>query len=111
VAGESRAATGVAGRGHDHPGGTATALARPEDRRGPRSSSLPSHAVLTTARWSACARPHVDEVIVTNSIRFRPGQAGTAGDGAQRRPRCWPEAIVRVHENRSVSELFRYRRR
>jgi ribose-phosphate pyrophosphokinase len=48
----------------------------------------------------------IEEVIVTNSIPVTPNKAGPSITVLNVAP-LLAEAIIRVHENRSVSELFR----
>ncbi len=51
------------------------------------------------------SRAPVDELIVTNSIPLPPEKQGRSITVLSIAP-LLAEAIVRVHENRSVSELF-----
>ena len=65
-----------------------------------------SHAVLTEGAVERLRGAHIDEVIVTNSIPVPPSKQGPPVTVLSVAP-LLAEAIVRVHENRSVSELFR----
>src|SRR5205807_1917252 len=88
-------------------GGTATALAKTLKVAGARRVLLAcSHAVLTDGAVERLRAAHVDEVIVTNSIPVPPDRQGPPVTVLSVAP-LLAEAIVRVHENRSVSELFR----
>jgi ribose-phosphate pyrophosphokinase len=88
-------------------GGTATALAKTLKNAGARRVIFAcSHAVLTNGAVERLRAAHVDEVIVTNSIPVPPDRQGPPVTVLSVAP-LLAEAIVRVHENRSVSELFR----
>ncbi|MBO0684787.1 MAG: ribose-phosphate pyrophosphokinase [Candidatus Dormibacteraeota bacterium] len=65
-----------------------------------------SHPVLTPGAVERLRRAPVDEVVVTNSIPVPPEKQGPPITVLSVAP-LLAEAIVRVHENRSVSELFK----
>jgi ribose-phosphate pyrophosphokinase len=65
-----------------------------------------THAVLTNSAVERLRQSAVEEVVVTNSVPVTPDKAGPPITVLSVAP-LLAEAIVRVHENRSVSELFR----
>ena len=88
-------------------GGTAAAIANMLRGHGARRVLFAvTHGVLTNgARERLLAAP-IDEVIVTDSIPIGPEKRGERITVLSVAP-LLADAIVRVHENRSVSELFR----
>ncbi len=88
-------------------GGTAVAVADALKSHGARCVLFAcTHAVLTPGAIEKLRAAAIEEVVVTNSIpvpRDRHGPPLTVLSVAP----LLAEAIVRVHENRSVSELFR----
>ena len=88
-------------------GGTIVEVARALKRNGAgRVIIACSHAVLTPGAVERLRSAPVDEVVVTNSIPVSPDKQGPPITVLSVAP-LLAEAIVRVHENRSVSELFR----
>jgi ribose-phosphate pyrophosphokinase len=88
-------------------GGTAMEVAKTLKTLGARQVLFAcSHAVLTPGAVERLKQAHIDEVIVTNSIPVPPEKQGPPITVLSVAP-LLAEAIVRVHENRSVSELFR----
>ncbi|GAC1669868.1 MAG: ribose-phosphate pyrophosphokinase [Candidatus Dormibacteraceae bacterium] len=65
-----------------------------------------THPVLTGDAVEKLKRAQVDEVIVTDSVPISPEKLGPLITVLSVAP-LLAEAIIRVHENRSVSELFR----
>ena len=65
-----------------------------------------THGVLTAGSRERLLAAAIDEVIVTDSIPIGPEKRGEPITVLSVAP-LLAEAIVRVHENRSVSELFR----
>jgi ribose-phosphate pyrophosphokinase len=65
-----------------------------------------THPVLTGDAVERLKRADVDEVIVTDSVPISPEKLGPPITVLSVAP-LLAEAIIRVHENRSVSELFR----
>ncbi|HEY8863211.1 MAG TPA: ribose-phosphate pyrophosphokinase [Candidatus Dormibacteraeota bacterium] len=65
-----------------------------------------THPVLTGDAVEKLKRADVDEVIVTDSVPISPEKLGPPITVLSVAP-LLAEAIIRVHENRSVSELFR----
>jgi len=88
-------------------GGTAAAIANMLRGHGARRVLFAvTHGVMTNgARERLLAAP-IDEVIVTDSIPIGPEKRGERITVLSVAP-LLADAIVRVHENRSVSELFR----
>ena len=88
-------------------GGTVTALAARLRELGARGVIVAAtHAVLTGGAVQRLRNAPIDEVVVTNSIPVSPEDQGGKLTILSVAP-LLAEAIVRVHENRSVSELFR----
>src|SRR3989442_2899154 len=88
-------------------GGTIVEVARALKRNGAgRVIIACSHAVLTPGAAERLRAAPVDEVVVTNSIPVPDENQGSPITVLSVAP-LLAEAIVRVHENRSVSELFR----
>ena len=65
-----------------------------------------THPVLTGDAVERLRKADVDEVIVTDSVPIPPEKMGPPLKILSVAP-LLAEAIIRVHENRSVSELFR----
>ncbi len=65
-----------------------------------------THPVLTGNAVEKLKEAHVEEVIVTDSVPIPPEKLGPPLTVLSVAP-LLAEAIIRVHENRSVSELFR----
>ena len=65
-----------------------------------------THPVLTGDAVERLKKADVDEVIVTDSVPISPEKLGPPITVLSVAP-LLAEAIIRVHENRSVSELFR----
>ncbi len=65
-----------------------------------------THPVLTGDAVERLKEAHVEEVIVTDSVPIPPEKLGPPLTVLSVAP-LLAEAIIRVHENRSVSELFR----
>jgi ribose-phosphate pyrophosphokinase len=65
-----------------------------------------THPVLTGDAVEKLKKANVDEVIVTDSVPIAPEKLGPPITVLSVAP-LLAEAIIRVHENRSVSELFR----
>jgi len=88
-------------------GGTVTTLSRALRELGARSVTVAAtHPVLTAGALDRLRGAPIDEVVVTNSIPVPPENQGPPLTILSVAP-LLAEAIVRVHENRSVSELFR----
>ncbi len=88
-------------------GGTVTALAQVLRDLGARSVTIAAtHPVLTAGAVERLRGAPIDEVVVTNSIPV-PGESQGPPLTILSVAPLLAEAIVRVHENRSVSELFR----
>jgi ribose-phosphate pyrophosphokinase len=88
-------------------GGTASAAARALKEAGAgRIYVAASHAVLTGNAIDNLRAAPIEEVVVTDSIPIPDGKRGTPITVLSVAP-LLAEAIIRVHENRSVSELFR----
>src|ERR1700693_2969570 len=65
-------------------------------------------AVLTGDAVDRLRRANVEEVVVTDSVPISPDKLGPDSPlKVLSVPPLLAEAIIRVHENRSVSELFR----
>jgi ribose-phosphate pyrophosphokinase len=87
-------------------GGTIVEVARALKRNGAgRVIITCSHAVLTPGAVERLRAAPIDEVVVTNSIPVPKEKQGPPITVLSVAP-LLAEAIVRVHENRSVSELF-----
>lgn len=88
-------------------GGTMVEVARALRQHGARSVIIAcTHPVLTAGAVQRLREAPVDEVVVTNSIPVPEDKMGPPLTVLSIAP-LLAEAIVRVHENRSVSELFR----
>src|SRR5580693_2700660 len=90
-------------------GGTISKLAQSLHSQGAsRVFIAATHAVLTGDAVDRLRRANVEEVVVTDSVPISPDKLGP--HSPLRVLSVAPllaEAIIRVHENRSVSELFR----
>ena len=88
-------------------GGTISKLAQSLRRSGASKVLIAAtHPVLTGDAVSRLRKAQVDEVIVTDSIPIPADKLGPPMTVLSVAP-LLAEAIIRVHENRSVSELFR----
>ncbi|HEX6488558.1 MAG TPA: ribose-phosphate pyrophosphokinase [Candidatus Dormibacteraeota bacterium] len=88
-------------------GGTVSTLSRVLRQLGARTVTVAAtHAVLTNGAVNRLRDAPIDEVVVTNSIPVPADNQGPPLTILSVAP-LLAEAIVRVHENRSVSELFR----
>ena len=88
-------------------GGTAAAIANMLRAHGARRVLFAAtHGVLTAGAPERLRSAPIDEVIVTDSIPIAPEKQGAPITVLSVAP-LLAEAIIRVHENRSVSELFR----
>lgn len=88
-------------------GGTVVEVARALRAHGARCVIVAcTHPVLTPGAVERLRQAPIDEVVVTNSIPVPPDKQGPPLTVLSVAP-LLAEAIVRVHENRSVSELFR----
>ena len=88
-------------------GGTAAAIANMlRDHGARRVLFAVTHGVLTNGARDRLLAAPIDEVIVTDSIPIGPEKRGERTTVLSVAP-LLAEAIIRVHENRSVSELFR----
>lgn len=88
-------------------GGTIVQVARALKAHGARHVIIAcTHPVLAAGAVERLRQAPVDEVVVTNSIPVGPEKQGPPISLLSVAP-LLAEAIVRVHENRSVSELFR----
>jgi ribose-phosphate pyrophosphokinase len=88
-------------------GGTAAAIANTLRAHGAhRVVFAATHGVLTGNAPDRLRSAPIDEVIVTDSIPIPPEKQGAPITVLSVAP-LLAEAIIRVHENRSVSELFR----
>jgi ribose-phosphate pyrophosphokinase len=88
-------------------GGTASAVARALRGLGAASVRFAAtHPVLSAGAIDRLRQAPIEEVVVTNSIPVPGDQSGPPLTVLSVAP-LLAEAIVRVHENRSVSELFR----
>jgi ribose-phosphate pyrophosphokinase len=88
-------------------GGTAVEVARGLKSSGAgRVVFAATHAVLTPGAVERLRSAPIDELVVTNSIPVPPDKQGAPVTVLSVAP-LLAEAIIRVHENRSVSELFR----
>ncbi|HEY6876262.1 MAG TPA: ribose-phosphate pyrophosphokinase [Candidatus Dormibacteraeota bacterium] len=88
-------------------GGTITKLAQSLRNQGARRVLIAAtHPVLTGDAVDRLKRAQIEEVIVTDSVPIPPERMGAPITVLSVAP-LLAEAIIRVHENRSVSELFR----
>jgi ribose-phosphate pyrophosphokinase len=88
-------------------GGTALAVAQALKSHGARRVIFACvHAVLTPGALERIRQSPIDEVVVTDSIPIPAQKLGQPLTVLSVAP-LLAEAIVRVHENRSVSELFK----
>jgi ribose-phosphate pyrophosphokinase len=88
-------------------GGTVTSAVIALKEAGARRVFIAAtHPVLTGSAVERLRATPVEEVIVTNSIPIVPARQGPPITVLNVAP-LLAEAIIRVHENRSVSELFR----
>jgi len=88
-------------------GGTVVEVARALKEHGARHVVITStHGVLADGAIDRLRAAPIDEVVITNSIPVPPDRQGPPVTVLSVAP-LLAEAIVRVHENRSVSELFR----
>ncbi len=88
-------------------GGTVVEVARALKLHGARQVIIAcTHPVLAPGAVERLREAPVDEVVVTNSIPVPPEKRGVPITVLSVAP-LLADAIVRVHENRSVSELFR----
>ena len=88
-------------------GGTITKLAQSLRNQGARRVLIAAtHPVLTGDAVDRLKRAQIEEVIVTDSVPIAPERLGPPITVLSVAP-LLAEAIIRVHENRSVSELFR----
>jgi len=88
-------------------GGTAVEVAKGLKSHGARRVIFAvTHPVLTPGAVERIRKAPIDEVVTTNSIPLRPENQGPPITVLSIAP-LLAEAILRVHENRSVSELFR----
>jgi ribose-phosphate pyrophosphokinase len=88
-------------------GGTIVEVARALKAHGARQVIIAcTHPVLTAGAMERLRQAPVDEVVVTDSIPVPRDKQGPPVTVLSVAP-LLAEAIVRVHENRSVSELFR----
>jgi ribose-phosphate pyrophosphokinase len=89
-------------------GGTISKLAESLRSQGARRVLIAAtHPVLTGNAIERLKNAHVDEVIVTDSVPIPPDKLETPLITVLSVAPLLAEAIIRVHENRSVSELFR----
>jgi len=88
-------------------GGTISKLAQSLRNQGARRVLIAAtHPVLTGDAVDRLKKAQIDEVIVTDSVPIAPERMGPPITVLSVAP-LLAEAIIRVHENRSVSELFR----
>src|SRR5712691_703341 len=88
-------------------GGTISKLAQSLRLQGAhRVLIAATHPVLTGDAVERLKKAQIDEVIVTDSVPIAPERLGPPITVLSVAP-LLAEAIIRVHENRSVSELFR----
>src|SRR5713101_5696135 len=88
-------------------GGTISKLAQSLRSQGAhRVLIAATHPVLTGDAVDRLKKAQIDEVIVTDSVPIAPERLGPPFTVLSVAP-LLAEAIIRVHENRSVSELFR----
>jgi len=89
-------------------GGTISKLAQSLRSQGARRVFIAAtHPVLTGNAIERLENAKVDEVIVTDSVPIPPDKLDTRLITVLSVAPLLAEAIIRVHENRSVSELFR----
>jgi len=89
-------------------GGTISKLAQSLRNQGARKVLIAAtHPVLTGNAIERLKQAQVDEVIVTDSVPIAPDKLGSGLITVLSVAPLLAEAIIRVHENRSVSELFR----
>ncbi len=88
-------------------GGTISKLAQSLRNQGAHKVLIAAtHPVLTGDAVERLKKAQIDEVIVTDSVPIAPERLGPPIHVLSVAP-LLAEAIIRVHENRSVSELFR----
>jgi len=88
-------------------GGTISKLAQSLRNQGAHKVLIAAtHPVLTGDAVDRLKKAQIDEVIVTDSVPIAPERLGPPITVLSVAP-LLAEAIIRVHENRSVSELFR----
>ncbi len=88
-------------------GGTITKLAQALRTQGAKRVVIAAtHPVLSAGAVDRLKQAKIEEVIVTDSVPIPPESAGPPLKILSVAP-LLAEAIIRVHENRSVSELFR----
>ncbi|HET7467690.1 MAG TPA: ribose-phosphate pyrophosphokinase [Candidatus Dormibacteraeota bacterium] len=88
-------------------GGTISKLAQSLRSQGAHKVLIAAtHPVLTGDAVDRLRKSQIDEVIVTDSVPIAPERLGPPIKVLSVAP-LLAEAIIRVHENRSVSELFR----
>jgi len=88
-------------------GGTVSKLAQSlRDSGANKVLIAATHPVLTGNAVERLKKAHVDEVIVTDSVPISADKLSPLITVLSVAP-LLAEAIIRVHENRSVSELFR----
>jgi len=88
-------------------GGTISKLAQSLRSQGAHKVLIAAtHPVLTGDAVDRLKKAQIDEVIVTDSVPIAPERLGPPITILSVAP-LLAEAIIRVHENRSVSELFR----
>ncbi|HYR48320.1 MAG TPA: ribose-phosphate pyrophosphokinase [Candidatus Polarisedimenticolia bacterium] len=88
-------------------GGTISKLAQSLRSQGAhRVLIAATHPVLTGDAVERLKKAQIDEIIVTDSVPIAPERLGPPITVLSVAP-LLAEAIIRVHENRSVSELFR----
>jgi ribose-phosphate pyrophosphokinase len=88
-------------------GGTLAKLATALHKQGANKVLVAAtHPVLTGDAVERLKQANIDEVIVTDSVPIPPEKLGPPLTVLSVAP-LLAEAIIRVHENRSVSELFR----
>jgi len=89
-------------------GGTISKLAQSLRNQGARKVLIAAtHPVLTGNAIERLKQAQVDEVIVTDSVPIAPDKLDSGLITVLSVAPLLAEAIIRVHENRSVSELFR----
>ena len=88
-------------------GGTISKLAQSLRSQGAHKVLIAAtHPVLTGDAVDRLKKAQIDEIIVTDSVPIAPERLGPPITVLSVAP-LLAEAIIRVHENRSVSELFR----
>ncbi len=89
-------------------GGTISKLAQALHHQGARRVLIAAtHPVLTGDAIERLKRANIEQVIVTDSVPIAPEKLDPELVTVLSVAPLLAEAIVRVHENRSVSELFR----